>query len=172
MASASTAFPRVLGQEPAHGAGQGDGGGGAREPEAGQRGQSVPRAREGGVGVDHDLRFESVGEARDALTEASFLNTYGSPFVQAVAGLNAEPTAAPRHIEREVERERAASRASLSARASIRDRRCGRGRASRADLHPQAGRLDRRARVPDAEDHPRLEEGEQAADAFASSRPC
>ena len=46
VASAPPALPRVLGQEPAHGAGQGDGRGGAREPEAGRRGQSVPRARE------------------------------------------------------------------------------------------------------------------------------
>src|SRR5271166_5165015 len=53
--------------------------------------------------------LRSVGEIRDALTEATFLNTYGSPFVQAAAGLNAEPRAAPRHIEREVQRERAAA---------------------------------------------------------------
>ena len=50
-----------------------------------------------------------MGEVRDALTEATFLNTYGSPFIQAVVGLNAEPTAAPRHIERDVQRERAAA---------------------------------------------------------------
>ena len=31
------------------------------------------------------------------------------PVIQAVSGLNAEPTAAPRHIEREVQRERAAA---------------------------------------------------------------
>ncbi|HME83879.1 MAG TPA: DUF3141 domain-containing protein, partial [Roseiarcus sp.] len=53
--------------------------------------------------------LRSVGEIRDALTEATFLNTYRSPFIQAVVGLNAEPTAAPRHIEREVQRERAAA---------------------------------------------------------------
>src|SRR5208283_993201 len=53
--------------------------------------------------------LRSVREVRDALTEATFLNTYGSPLVQAIAGLNAEPTAAHRHIEREVQRERAAA---------------------------------------------------------------
>jgi hypothetical protein len=53
--------------------------------------------------------LRAVGDIRDALTEATFLNIYGSPFIQAVAGLNAEPTAAPRHIEREVQRERAAA---------------------------------------------------------------
>jgi pimeloyl-ACP methyl ester carboxylesterase len=53
--------------------------------------------------------LKSWGEARDALTEATFLNTYGSPLVQAVAGLNAVPNTAPRHIERELEREKAAA---------------------------------------------------------------
>ena len=53
--------------------------------------------------------LRSVGQIRDALTEATFLNTYRSPVIQAVAGLSAEPAVAPRHIEREVQRERAAA---------------------------------------------------------------
>jgi pimeloyl-ACP methyl ester carboxylesterase len=53
--------------------------------------------------------LRSAGEIRDALMEGTFLNTYGSPFIQAVVGLNAEPTMAPRHTEREVQRERAAA---------------------------------------------------------------
>ncbi|RBP05792.1 uncharacterized protein DUF3141 [Roseiarcus fermentans] len=53
--------------------------------------------------------LRTMGEVRDALTEANFLNVYGSPVVQAVAGLNAEPAAPRRHIERDVERERAAA---------------------------------------------------------------
>jgi len=53
--------------------------------------------------------LRSWGEIRDALTEATFLNTYGSPLVQSVVGLTAEPAAAPRHIERELVRERSAA---------------------------------------------------------------
>jgi hypothetical protein len=53
--------------------------------------------------------LESWGQIRDAATEAMFLNTYGSPLVQAVVGLNAQPEAAPRKVERDVEREAAAA---------------------------------------------------------------
>jgi hypothetical protein len=53
--------------------------------------------------------LESLGEARDAMTEAMFLNTYGSPLIQAAVGLMAEPNAVPRHIERDLERESAAA---------------------------------------------------------------
>ena len=53
--------------------------------------------------------LRSMGETRDALTEANFLNAYGSPFIRAVAGLNADPASATRHIERDVEREGAAA---------------------------------------------------------------
>ena len=53
--------------------------------------------------------LESLGEARDAMTEAMFLNTYGSPLIQAAVGLMAEPNAVPRPIERDLERESAAA---------------------------------------------------------------
>ena len=53
--------------------------------------------------------LRSAGEIRDALTEATFWSVYGSPVVQALTGLNADPTAAPRHIERELGRETAAA---------------------------------------------------------------
>ena len=53
--------------------------------------------------------LESLGEARDAMTEAMFLNTYGSPLIQAAVGLMAEPNAVPRHVERDLERESAAA---------------------------------------------------------------
>src|SRR5271166_3063774 len=53
--------------------------------------------------------LESLGEVRDAMTEAAFLNAYGSPLIQAAVGLMAEPNAVPRHIERDVERESAAA---------------------------------------------------------------
>ncbi len=47
------------------------------------------------------ISLQSLGEVRDALTEATFLNTYGSPLLQALVGLNADPATAPRRIERE-----------------------------------------------------------------------
>jgi len=56
-----------------------------------------------------ETSLQSLGEIRDMMTEATFLNTYGSPFVQAAVGLMAEPNAAPRHIERDLEREGAAA---------------------------------------------------------------
>jgi pimeloyl-ACP methyl ester carboxylesterase len=66
--------------------------------------------------ITNSLR--SWGDIRDAMTEAAFLNTYGSPLPQAIVGLNAEPKAVPRHIERELEREsaRAELRSSLENR--------------------------------------------------------
>jgi hypothetical protein len=39
------------------------------------------------------------------MTEAVFLNTYGLPVLQALVGLQAEPTERPRRIERDLERE-------------------------------------------------------------------
>ena len=53
--------------------------------------------------------LEMWGEIRDQMTEAFFLNTYGSPLLQAVVGLNARPGAAPRHIERDLARDAAAA---------------------------------------------------------------
>ena len=43
------------------------------------------------------------------MTEATFLNAYGSPLIQAAVGLMAEPNTVPRHIERDLERESAAA---------------------------------------------------------------
>jgi len=57
--------------------------------------------------------LESMGEVRDAVTEAAFLNVYGSPLLQAAVGLMAEPDKVPRHIERDLGRE--------SARAELRN---------------------------------------------------
>ena len=53
--------------------------------------------------------LQSFGELRDAMTETVFLNTYGSPLVQAFAGLGA-PETAPRRIERDLAREADAAR--------------------------------------------------------------
>ena len=73
-ASTSVPFPGVLGQEPAHAARQGDGGGSPRASEACQRGQSLPFAREGRVGVDHDL--SSVGGADSRRADRGDLPEY------------------------------------------------------------------------------------------------
>ena len=53
--------------------------------------------------------LESWGEVRDSMTEAVFLNTYGSPFLQAMIGLGAPQDVTPRRIERDLARETAAA---------------------------------------------------------------
>jgi hypothetical protein len=52
--------------------------------------------------------LQSFGEFRDAMTETMFLNTYGSPWLQALVGLGGET--APRRIERDMLREANVSR--------------------------------------------------------------
>jgi pimeloyl-ACP methyl ester carboxylesterase len=52
--------------------------------------------------------LESWGAMRDGMTEAFFLNTYGSPLLQAMVGLG-EPKETPRRIERDLLREAAAA---------------------------------------------------------------
>jgi pimeloyl-ACP methyl ester carboxylesterase len=49
--------------------------------------------------------LQMMNEFRDAMTEAVFLSTYGSPVLQALVGLRAEPTETPRRIERDLARE-------------------------------------------------------------------
>jgi len=49
----------------------------------------------------------AYGDARDTLTEAMFLSTYGSPLLQAMVGLGPQTPTAPRHIERDLVREAA-----------------------------------------------------------------
>jgi hypothetical protein len=51
--------------------------------------------------------LEAWGEARDALTEAVFLSTYGSPVMQALAGPEPASAASERRIERDLSREAA-----------------------------------------------------------------
>jgi hypothetical protein len=48
--------------------------------------------------------LHSFGEFRDSMTEAMFLNTYGSPWLQALVGLGSAQTA-PHRIERDLVRE-------------------------------------------------------------------
>jgi hypothetical protein len=48
--------------------------------------------------------LEAYGDFRDAMTEAVFLNTYGSPLLQALVGLGVQQ-AAPHHAERDLIRE-------------------------------------------------------------------
>ena len=49
--------------------------------------------------------LESAGEIRDSMTEAFFLNAYGSPLLQAMVGLGATPDETPRRIARDLSRE-------------------------------------------------------------------
>jgi len=49
--------------------------------------------------------LENYGKFRDSMTEAMFLNVYGSPVLQAMVGLGAEPDARPGRIERDLARE-------------------------------------------------------------------
>jgi hypothetical protein len=53
--------------------------------------------------------LQSWGELRDVMTEAAFLNSYGSPLLQAIAGLSAEPNAVPRRVGRDLARDSAAA---------------------------------------------------------------
>jgi hypothetical protein len=53
--------------------------------------------------------LHSFGELRDTMTEAVFLSTYGSPWLQALVGLGA-PQSAPHRIERDLTREAAFAR--------------------------------------------------------------
>src|SRR5262249_48019660 len=55
--------------------------------------------------------LEMWGKARDAATEAIFFNTYGSPALQAMAGLRADDTSVSPRIGRDVAREAAAKQA-------------------------------------------------------------
>jgi pimeloyl-ACP methyl ester carboxylesterase len=53
--------------------------------------------------------LQTLGEFRDAMTETMFLNTYGSPLLQAMVGLGAQQ-AVPRGVERDLLREANAAR--------------------------------------------------------------
>jgi hypothetical protein len=57
--------------------------------------------------------LEMWGKARDAATEVFFFNTYGSPVLQAMAGLRADDASASRRIGRDVAREAAAQQAAV-----------------------------------------------------------
>ena len=54
--------------------------------------------------------LEAWGKARDTLQEALFFATYGSPLLQAMAGMRADGASADRRIERDLAREAMASR--------------------------------------------------------------
>ena len=82
------------------------------------------------------------------MTEAVFLNTYGSPLLQAMVGLGA-PAGAHRATRRAGPccARRARRGCAVGAGAPLRGGRPGGGRAARADLHPPAGRQRRRTRL-------------------------
>ena len=54
--------------------------------------------------------LDMLNEIRNAMTEIVFLNTYGSPVLQALVGLQSELTERPRHIERDLAREAGAAK--------------------------------------------------------------
>jgi hypothetical protein len=54
--------------------------------------------------------LEAYGSARDAMTEALFLNVYGSPLLQALVGLGPQVPPKSRQIERDLAREAAEAR--------------------------------------------------------------
>jgi pimeloyl-ACP methyl ester carboxylesterase len=54
--------------------------------------------------------LEAWGKMRDVMQEAIFLNTYGSPLLQALVGLRADQPSARRRIERDLVREAVANR--------------------------------------------------------------
>ncbi len=106
--------------------------------------------------------LESAGEIRDSMTEAFFLNAYGSPLLQAMVGLGTTPDETPRRIARDLSRE--ADAAELR---STLEQRFDEGGLEEAVLRalilcPSADRSLRRERLPDAEDHPRAPQFERA----------
>ncbi|MBV8092683.1 MAG: DUF3141 domain-containing protein [Acetobacteraceae bacterium] len=68
------------------------------------------------LAIEHAISNAIIGtldmwsDARDSMTEAFFLNTYGSPLLQAAVGLRSEPPTQRRRMERDLVREAAASR--------------------------------------------------------------
>ena len=108
--------------------------------------------------------LENGGKVRDAMTEAFFLTTYGSPLLQALVGLGAPGEQTPHRIERD---RRAGSRRGGTTggpRPEIRARRRRGGGLTRTDPCAPARRRIRRAGLPDAENHPRDAEVERAAE--------
>ena len=108
--------------------------------------------------------LENGGKIRDAMTEAFFLTTYGSPLLQAMVGLGSPSDQTPHRIERDLVREAAEA----ERRAGL-DRKFEQGGVEEAFLRalihvrrPEGG--IRRAGLPDAESHPRDAEVERAAE--------
>ena len=56
------------------------------------------------------MGLEAYGNARDVMTEAMFLNIYGSPLLQAMVGLGGADNAQRPHIERDLARDATAAR--------------------------------------------------------------
>ena len=125
------------------------------DAQAGRAGQSAARAWRRSPRPGSRPGWRATGTARDAMTEAMFLGTYGSPLLQAMVGLGAETARTPRRIERDLVREATEARLRAELEQHVRGRRPAGGGAARADLHPPAGRRRRRARLRRAEGDPR-----------------
>ena len=115
--------------------------------------------------------LESGGKIRDAMTEAFFLTTYGSPLLQAMVGLGVAGRSGPA----------SATSAIWCGRLPRRELQVGLDRKfeeggveeavlARADPCAKARRRIRRTGLPDAERHPRDAEVERAAERLAQFR--
>ena len=85
--------------------------------------------------------LQTFGEFRDTMTEAMFLNTYGSPWLQALVGLGTAD-----HTPRDGARPRQGSKhraVAVGTGTSLRRGRSGGSRIARPRLHPPAGRQRR-----------------------------
>jgi hypothetical protein len=72
------------------------------------------RAYEGAVSAWTTAALEAFGRTRDAMTEAAFLTVYGSPLVQALAGLTKDDAAGGLRIARDLDREADEARAATA----------------------------------------------------------
>ena len=111
--------------------------------QAGQCRQSTAGDGARGSVLDH-LLPEAYGEFRDRMTETVFLNTYGSPLLQAMVGLGVQQ-ATPQSRRARPGARGARGAVARGTRAPLRSGRAGGGRAARAGLHPSGGRQHRRA---------------------------
>ena len=115
--------------------------------------------------------LESWGAMRDGMTEAFFLNAYGSPLLQAMVGLGG-PEETPRRIERDLVREAAAAELPVEPRAEVRGGRARGSGAAGAHLRATAGRRLRRAELSYAQGHPRAAEVERPRSRRLNSGTC
>ena len=114
-------FAAFSDENPLDEARRGDGEGGAAVSKARGWPDNPLLAMESSMSSWIAASLDAYGGLRDAMTEAMFLNTYGSPLLQASVGLDPHAPAAGRRIERDLMREadEARSRAVLESRFEV-----------------------------------------------------